>query len=268
MKIPFLMVRMILWNMQKAIEGGNGFFSRLLGCCFYDGARFTLLYYIVNRYRWLVGWDANQVLFLFAFHLFTYSVSAAFCRGLCLSLPHRIQTGELDQAFIKPVHPLLYIIFQEIDVKHLCRAPVALFAMCYAYGQINVVISPISILLLSVMLVSALISQSALWVAASALHFLVKGRNLFIAWIDVLSVFTRYPLQIYGTLIQVVLTFLVPLGFASYYPASVIAGAATDLAFPRFLPYTAPMVGLLLMIGSVCFWRYASGRYQGVRKGN
>ena len=261
MRILFLFLRIIIKKAQKALLRESQCFRRLLGCWIYDGASFALLNYILNRYRSLAGWDANQVIFLYAFHLFTYSVSAAFCRGLCASLRQNIETGELDQAFLQPVSPLVYAALQGIRVKHLSRTPVALFAMCYAYSQMNIAVSPISIVLLLIMLISALFAQSALWIAASCFCFLWKGKNVFAASIDVLSVFARFPFGMYGPLPQMFLTFLLPLGFAGYFPASVIVGATTDFVFSRFLPLATPMAGLLLLTGSIFLWRWLHKRY-------
>ena len=74
--------------------------------------------------------------------------------------------------------------------------------------------------------------------------------------------FALYPLNIYNAALQFLMTFLVPVGFMSYYPATFFLNRAEDTLFAPVFAYLTPLVGLVLIIIAYSFWRVGINRYQ------
>jgi ABC-2 type transport system permease protein len=70
--------------------------------------------------------------------------------------------------------------------------------------------------------------------------------------------FAQYPLSIYPRAIEFMLTWIIPYGFASYYPASFLLGRDVGP-----LVWISPLIAVgLLVLGYRC-WLVGLGRYEG-----
>jgi len=68
--------------------------------------------------------------------------------------------------------------------------------------------------------------------------------------------FARYPLTIYHPIIQFLLTWIIPFGFASYYPASYLLGRDVGL-----LAWIGPLVAVILLFISYRVWLFGLRHY-------
>jgi ABC-2 type transport system permease protein len=60
----------------------------------------------------------------------------------------------------------------------------------------------------------------------------------------VFSNFSNYPLRIFGSALEFLLTFGVPLAFMAYFPAVVLLGRTNELQISPLFAYAAPLAGL------------------------
>ena len=85
-------------------------------------------------------------------------------------------------------------------------------------------------------------------------------------WADtVFNSFGNYPLTIYGGVVRFGFTFVLPLAFVSYFPASVILDREhelTELSLSPALAYGAPLAGIVTFGLALAFFRFALGRYR------
>lgn len=70
--------------------------------------------------------------------------------------------------------------------------------------------------------------------------------------------FGKYPIVIYGRKLQIFLTYVVPFGFAGYYPAAFLLGMEKNLIY-WFGPVAA---AALAVTAAGLSWKFALGRYQ------
>jgi ABC-2 type transport system permease protein len=73
--------------------------------------------------------------------------------------------------------------------------------------------------------------------------------------------FAKFPLDIYGNVIKVLVTVVAPYAFISYFPALVLLDKETPW---RWLGFASPLVTLLAVLLTSWLWRQALNRYQGV----
>jgi len=58
-----------------------------------------------------------------------------------------------------------------------------------------------------------------------------------------------------------VLTFVLPIAFVAYFPATVLLGRTDALSVPAWLAALAPLVGALLFTAAYTFWRHQIRHY-------
>jgi ABC-2 type transport system permease protein len=70
--------------------------------------------------------------------------------------------------------------------------------------------------------------------------------------------FAQYPLTIYPRAINIVLTWLIPYGFTSFYPATYLLGRDSSLVV-----WLGPVVAAVLLVLGYQFWRFGLRHYAG-----
>jgi ABC-2 type transport system permease protein len=91
----------------------------------------------------------------------------------------------------------------------------------------------------------------------SGLGFHLHHRGTAVGLVFQLSTFNRYPMDLFPKVLRYLLTFVLPLGFAGFYPASFLLGR------DEWLPYAVatPFVGALCLGGGWWFWGWSLRRY-------
>ena len=70
--------------------------------------------------------------------------------------------------------------------------------------------------------------------------------------------FAQYPLSIYPRAIEFMLTWIIPYGFASFYPAAYLMGRDVGP-----LAWLGPLVAAVLLVLGYRFWLAGLNRYEG-----
>jgi ABC-2 type transport system permease protein len=98
--------------------------------------------------------------------------------------------------------------------------------------------------------------------AGSALVFrLLSTMSLKLGIDSVFNEFGSYPLRIFGPAARFGLTFLFPLAFVAYLPASVLLNRTGELTVPSWLAWGSPVVGGALLFLAYRFWSWQSRYY-------
>lgn len=71
-----------------------------------------------------------------------------------------------------------------------------------------------------------------------------------------------YPLSIFGSVLAWVFTFLVPLAFVAYLPATVLLDRTAELQVTPLLAYVAPLAGVIWLAVAVGVFNSQVGSYQ------
>jgi ABC-2 type transport system permease protein len=71
----------------------------------------------------------------------------------------------------------------------------------------------------------------------------------------------HYPITIFGRPFILLVTFVLPFAFMSYYPVLALLGRPQEAIHP-FLPYATPLVACLMVCIALTVWRSGVNRYQ------
>jgi ABC-2 type transport system permease protein len=77
-----------------------------------------------------------------------------------------------------------------------------------------------------------------------------------------LNDFGPYPLRIFGGTLEFLLTFVLPMAFVAYFPATVLLGRTGELRVSAVFAYFGPLAGLLWLRFALWFWQHELQRYQ------
>jgi ABC-2 type transport system permease protein len=217
-------------------------------------------------YSWVIfqnivslnGWTFGQMLFLQGLLAIIGGLWGAFFSGLSpWRLDEEIRQGTLDQVLLKPVGTMKYLIISYIDKDDFGRIITALVMLVVGASLSGIVWGIDNTLMLLVFIASGLVIDFSIMTIFSSLSFwTTKARSLAgIIWH--LMNFANYPLEIYNPVIIFLLTFIIPLGFISYYPAETFLGKGLYVQ----VAYLSPVVALIFLTIAYSIWRYSLRHY-------
>jgi ABC-2 type transport system permease protein len=114
-----------------------------------------------------------------------------------------------------------------------------------------------------VTLVAGTVIFSAVWVATAAASFwTVDGQEVGNAFTYGGNLATQYPLDVLADWLKHLFTFVFPLAFVAYVPASEIVGKPTPLGLPDWTVWSPPVVALAAALVALAIWRTAIRHHQ------
>lgn len=207
--------------------------------------------------RHVGDWTGPEVLFCWGFAeaivgLFFFAFS-----GLYQVNQRYILGGELDRVLLRPVDPLAQVLLDNLSLEDL---PILVLGVAVMVGAVAWGLPPVpwwKWALLPVFLAAGTGVLGGLLTALGSLGFHLHHRGTAVGLVFQLSTFTRYPLDLFGRPLRWFLTFVLPLGFAGFYPAVFF------LDRPEWHAYALaqPFIGLACLAGGYAAWRFGLSRY-------
>jgi ABC-2 type transport system permease protein len=229
----------------------------LIGLCaalLQHSVTLATLWLIFQQVPALGGWSAAQAAVLYG--LFAMAMGLVNLLGAGLrDLPGLVEAGELDGLLILPVHPYVQLLprFNPNAVGDLAVGAVVIALSGGVVWSLPVVLYG----LLAVVCGAAILL--GMLTAVYALSFWVRQPGVTNG-VEQLTELARYPAGIYPRWVQVLITWIFPVAFASFYPASVLTGVG---AVPLWMGLLAvPMAGAALAAGAA-MWRFGLSKYEG-----
>jgi ABC-2 type transport system permease protein len=203
----------------------------------------------------LKGWSFWQVVFLFGFGDVAFGLNAIFLFRLFLSFEAAyVIHGKLDQLLVQPVPALYGLVLSNIDLNHLAVVAKGVVLIVVAASMLGLTWTPGSLAMLALLAASAAAVYGGVYVGFLSLGFWFRRRASLSQPVLSLSYLTQYPLPIYPGPLQVALTFVLPLGLATFYPAQAFLGLATPSATAIIAWWMLPPVALAIAgLGTLVF---------------
>lgn len=206
----------------------------------------------------LNGWKLDEVLLIYGLAVLSESITHMFADNLWTLGWAYVRTGDFDRLLVRPIDPLFHLLADRFCHDGLGDLIIGLALVTRSVARLDLHLGPASLgfLLLSVASGGAIFVALNLLTATTAFWF--RESIPLTRSIHALHDFATYPLSIFHKSIRVLLTWVVPYGFCSYYPASVLLGR--DLGPVAWL---GPAVAAALMAAALAFWRLGLRHYQG-----
>ncbi len=220
----------------------------------FQGTGFAFVWVLLSRFESLAGWTLGQVAFLYGLRLIVHA-AAGVLTGPIFSLESQVRSGDFDRYLLRPLSPLVQFMTQRVEISILgdLLGGVAIFAV--ANQAIGLAWTPISVLYLSLaVLGGALVEGSVRILIGAATFRTLSSQSLVFLADSVFSNFANYPLSIFGTILQYLFTFILPLAFVAYLPATALLDRTADLQVSPAFAFAAPLMGLVLaFVAAVVF---------------
>ena len=244
-----LQYRLSFWMMCIAIVAGEACMVGLLGA-------------LLSKFRTVDGWTLAEIVFLYGLANLAYSLMRILGSQLD-DFDRYIVRGELDTVLIKPVPPLFYILASRVELHHAARAltSVAIFVVALNLAHIRWTMS-VAVFAVTTVLSGGAIMFALILICATVALWTTKSGKLTDLLITSTKEAATFPISIYPLAVRLVLTFILPVAFVTYYPAQRFLQKEEFLGMPEFFQFAAPVAALVMLGIGYLFWHYGLRRYQ------
>lgn len=236
--------------------------SSIIGGILYQITGFLVVWIIVARVGQIGDWGLAELTFLYGMRLTSHGIFYA-CFSQMYELDRVLITGEFDRYLVRPMPPLLQLFTRKLRINafgDLLGGSTLLIAASFG-GAVDW--SPLAVIYLVLAVIGGGLVEGAVQIALGSLGFrFLQTLSLRTSVNEIFNVYGNYPNVIFPRMLRAVLTFVLPIAFVAYFPASVLLNKTDQLAVPAWLAMIAPLVGLCLFLIAVRIWRWQTANYQ------
>jgi ABC-2 type transport system permease protein len=214
------------------------------------------IWVVMRKVPDLNGWSYDELLLVYGLITLAKSINHMFADNLWTLGRDYIRSGGFDRFLVRPIDPLFHLL-----ADRFCQDGVGNFLV----GVALVIKTSIAIgiqwtFLKAVMLVIAVLSGGGIFIALNLItcvtSFWIVDSVPVTRLIFDNHLFAQYPLTIYPKAISILLTWIVPYGLASFYPASYLLNRSSGN-----LAWLAPFVAAVLLLLGYRFWQFGLKHY-------
>jgi ABC-2 type transport system permease protein len=248
----------LLQRFKILMEYRANFIIGATSTIFLQAAGLLAIWVVMRQIPSLNGWSFDEVLLVYGLITLSKSINHMFADNLWTIGMQYIRTGDFDRFLVRPINPLFHLLADRFCHDGLGNFLVGAALVAKASLALGLSWTPVNL----VYLVVAVLSGGAIFIALN----LITATSAF--WLmDSIPVtqiifntheFAQYPLTIYPRAISLVLTWLIPYGFASFYPANHLLGR--DIGA---LAWLGPIVAAVLMLVAYRVWSFGLKHYAG-----
>lgn len=203
--------------MSKLVYKANAIIG-IIAFLFMEATSLFTLYFLVSAVPSIDGYSIYHIGLLFGLTNMALGIDHLFTDKLWNVAYFEVKLGKLDHMFLRPLPVLFQVIASEVQLEAFGELVIGLGLVILCSSNITITggIGAILFVILGILCAAIIISSFKIMVASLAFKF--KRSGPLLQFIYNFSRFTKYPLSIYPKFIQVILTFIIPLGLCLFYP--------------------------------------------------
>jgi ABC-2 type transport system permease protein len=204
----------------------------------------------------LAGWSGAEVALLFGLAGVGFGLADLLISQVELASWH-IKQGTFDLFLLRPVPTLVHLSASEFALRRVGRVIQPMIVL-----GIALVVAPIEwsaevVLLVPVTILSGVAIFGSVWVATSSLAFwTIESQEFGNAFTYGGGLAGQYPIDVLATWLQRLFTFLVPIAFVAYVPASRMLGRE-PVGVPSSAAWATPAVAAASVLVARSLWGLA-----------
>ncbi|WP_461076024.1 ABC transporter permease [Streptomyces deserti] len=210
----------------------------------------------------LGGYSLPEIAFLYGLSSVAFGL-ADLAIGSMDRLGRRVRDGTLDTLLVRPAPVLAQVAADRFGLRRLGRVTQGALVLGYALTSLDIAWTPQKLLLMPVMVLSGGAIFCAVFVAGAAFQFVAQDAA------EVQNAFTyggttllQYPPTVFAQELVRGVTFVLPLAFVNWVPASHVLGRPYPLRLPEWVAFTPPLVAAVCCALAGVAWRAGLRSYR------
>lgn len=207
----------------------------------------------------LADWRFDEVLFLYGFSLIPFGIFNVLSQNIYEFGGEYIMEGKFDRVLIRPVSSLFQVLFEAFRIESFHEILVGLVLVFWMARRLGHHWGALDIVLLGAFAICGATIYLAVFLMLSCFSFWFEDRIGVHPPAWNLLAFGRYPLSIYSGAIRFFLSWIIPFGFATFYPTVRLLHRVQFRGLAALAPIVAAaFLGLTLSVWSIGVRHYSS----------
>ncbi|ANP57128.1 ABC transporter permease [Streptomyces griseochromogenes] len=226
---------------------------------FFDFVTIMLMF---SRVDALGGYSLPEVAFLYGLSGVSFGL-ADLVIGSMERLGRRVRDGTLDTLLVRPAPVLAQVAADRFALRRLGRVTQGLLVLGWSLTRVEIDWTAARLLLMPVMVASGFGIFCAVFVAGAAFQFLAQDAS------EVQNAFTyggttllQYPPTVFAKELVRGVTFVLPLAFVNWLPATYVLGRPYPLGLPGWVAFASPLVAVACCALAGLAWRAGLRSYR------
>jgi ABC-2 type transport system permease protein len=212
---------------------------------------------VVYRFRDSVGgWTWDEALLVMGLFITLEGLLGALIEPNLQAVVEQVRDGSFDFTLLKPVDAQLLVSIHRLKPTELPHAVAGLIVVGVAASRLTPRPGLAEVAQGALLLVAGLMTLHALWtIVVSTSFWFVKVDNLSIL-LRTTADAGRFPVTYYRGVVKFVLTWIIPVGLITTWPAEALRGTLAPGSLGAALG-----VGVAFLLLARLVWRFALGHY-------
>ena len=224
---------------------------------FMQGASVLAIWVVMRQVPDLNGWTLAEIWLIYGLLTLSKSINHMFADNLWTLGESYVRTGLFDRFLVRPIDPLFHLLADRFCHDGIGDLVIGLILVLTAAPAVGITWTAGKILYLVIAVISGGVIFIALNLITGVSAFWVMDSVPVIRVVFETHEFAKFPLAIYPKAIGILLTWLIPYGFASFYPAAFLLERGISPA----LAWSAPFVAALAFAIAYRVWRFGLRHY-------
>ena len=244
-------------NFKTALEYRVDFIMGATAMALVQGASLVSVWVVMQQIPTLNGWSLNEVMLIYGLVTLSRSFSHMFTESLWVTGGY-IRHGGFDRFLVRPIHPLFHMLAENFMPEGFGNFLVGLALVIGAGQPLGIFDSGWKLIYLVIAVASGAVIFFALNLITSASAFWIIDSIPVSAAVFENFLFAHYPLTIFPKAIGFLMTWVIPYGFTSFYPAAYLLGRDVGP-----IVWASPVIAAVLVAIGWQAWQRGLRQYSG-----
>jgi len=249
-----------LQNLKVKMSYPWDFFANMLGTVTYALLNVAFLWVILNKTTAIKGWTFPELVFLYGMGEFCFGLFAILFFHMVTRLSeHYIVEGYFDRLLVRPISPLMQLIMENMDMFDLIILIKGAVLIGWSWAYMPLDFNFINILSVLLAFVVGATVYLGIFLSITSISFWLPDRGGLLMPLFSLSDVSRYPLTIYPPGIRLFFSYVIPFGFAAFYPTVWVLKSGPEALFVLL---ESSAVAVVMLAIAIIIFRLGVNRYE------
>jgi ABC-2 type transport system permease protein len=243
--------------LKRLVNYRVDFIIGVLSFMFVQLSGVLLITLVFNQITDLNGYSFEQMIFFYGFFQLPRGIDHLFTDNIWL-IPMKIRKADMDRYLLRPISPLFQIVAERFQHEAFGEIITGILLITITYPALGIELSLFRFLVLILLIfLGAGIYTSVKLLTASTAFWTMNSLQLMVTIYNI-SDFAKYPISIFPSYIQILITYVIPFAFVSFFPASFLLNQidATQVLLGSGLAF------ILIAWMASSLWRFGIQNYQ------
>lgn len=223
---------------------------------------FATIKFVVADFGNINGWDYGQLAFLYGLAVISHALSMIFfVQGWFMGW--YVVEGDFDRYLTRPLSVPFQFFFTNINVFGLTDLLPGIIVFVYGCIKTQFHFSIINVLIVIIMLTGATLIRGGVYIILGTTSFWTKSHTDFGPFCqEIFDKTTMYPLSMYPESLQFILTYIIPIGWVSFFPAASLLNIKGEFVSAGPAALISLLAGIAVILVAMFIFKIGLKQYE------